>query len=221
MALSFKRTYLICYNLLQTTLWTLCFLQVFGALLRTRLGYRAFRSAEPFARAGQALAWMEVIHAGTGLAGGGVSAAFIQSLGRSVVLFAILGKIWESADMTAAILVLVWSLADVFRYVFYIASLFNNCPYWLVWLRYSLFLILYPIGIVSEWLIYLHTLRYFDDTRLYSINLPNPWNFAFDFGVYARIMLVSYLYMGPYMYRYMLGQRRRKLRGNSSGTKED
>jgi very-long-chain (3R)-3-hydroxyacyl-CoA dehydratase len=43
-----------------------------------------------------------------------------------------------------------WSLVEVPRYLFYALNIFNAVPYPLLWLRYSLFAVLYPTGITGE-----------------------------------------------------------------------
>lgn len=65
--------------------------------------------------------------------------------------------------------------------------------YGLLWLRYSGFLALYPIGVSSEltmvWLA-LHAIR----TRgLLSLTLPNAANFAFDYYIVCVIGMLVYL----------------------------
>lgn len=46
-----------------------------------------------------------------------------------------------------------------------------------------------------------------------GIAMPNRWNFAFDYGVWNRGVLVVYAYFGPSMFKYMVKQRRRKVHG--------
>lgn len=43
-----------------------------------------------------------------------------------------------------------WSVTEVIRYTSYALKQFEAVPGWLHWLRYSAFLVLYPIGISSE-----------------------------------------------------------------------
>lgn len=49
-----------------------------------------------------------------------------------------------------ALMAISWSLVEVPRYVFYLWKLVSNSvPYWLLWVRYSLFIVLYPTGITG------------------------------------------------------------------------
>jgi hypothetical protein len=50
-----------------------------------------------------------------------------------------------------AALVLAWSIADTIRYAYLAANLWGAAPKWLIWLRYTMFYPLYPIGISAEW----------------------------------------------------------------------
>lgn len=206
-----RKAYLLAYNTTQLTLWSLSLISLAISLAQFGESCEAYRAAAVWARRGQALAWAEVLHAAAGLAGGGAAAAFVQTAGRSAVLFAVLDHVVQTPCGLAAALVATWGLADVPRYAFYIATLVERTPGWLLWVRYSFFLVLYPIGFGAEWLIYFATLAEVDRTGLHAVTLPNRWNFAFDFGVWNRAVLVSYLYFAPTMFLYMLRQRRKKL----------
>jgi very-long-chain (3R)-3-hydroxyacyl-CoA dehydratase len=47
-------------------------------------------------------------------------------------------------------MVLAWSLTEVIRYSFYATSLVSEVPYALLYLRYTTFFVLYPLGAGSE-----------------------------------------------------------------------
>jgi len=47
-------------------------------------------------------------------------------------------------------MVLAWSITEVIRYSFYAFNLLGYNPYVLLWLRYTTFFILYPVGASSE-----------------------------------------------------------------------
>ncbi|CDF37580.1 unnamed protein product [Chondrus crispus] len=214
-----SKLYLNVYNTSQGFLWMRVLVSILWFLL-----LRLFRPNNswtlqevyyiyiPYAHRGQSLAWLEVMHAAFGLAGGGVATAFVQCLGRYVVLVYVVEPIafMHSAWVTT-IMLFAWALADVVRYLFYIQSYLSRPWQTVLWLRYSLFLILYPIGIVCEWLIYYFTLEYVDSQELFAVRLPNAWNFAFDFGIWNRIVLLMYLYFGVFMFTHMVQQRKKKL----------
>lgn len=213
------KLYLGCYNTVQLVLWAQVALRILSntavSLLRDDekvTALTSFSACIPYAARAQTLAWVEVVHAALGLAGGGVAAVFIQCLARYVVLVDVVVpiEVMHSA-WTTVIMIFVWSLGDVVRYAFYLRAMASKRPGVLLWLRYSLFLVLYPVGIVSEWLVYLFTLSYVDETDMYAVKMPNAWNFSFNFGVWNRIVLTVYFYFGPFMFLHMLKQRRKKL----------
>jgi very-long-chain (3R)-3-hydroxyacyl-CoA dehydratase len=47
-------------------------------------------------------------------------------------------------------MLLAWSATEVIRYSFYGFTLLGKIPSWLLWLRYTTFYLLYPIGATSE-----------------------------------------------------------------------
>lgn len=167
--------------------------------------------SKDWARYGQALSVMEVLHAMIGFAGGGASAAFIQMLGRSAVLFGILPFTTSVPCSLSTALLGTWAASDITRYIFYLSGLIGQTSGLLLWARYSLFLILYPIGFAAEWMIYYLSLAEVDEKALHAVRLPNAWNVSFDLGIWNRGVLVSYIYFAPSMYLYMLRQRKRKL----------
>ena len=54
-----------------------------------------------------------------------------------------------------SLLLIAWSTGEVIRYSYFTLMLSGYAPGIIVWLRYSAFVIIYPIGIGSEmWLVY-------------------------------------------------------------------
>lgn len=205
-----KSVYLVLYNSIQVSLWSAVLVYLIAAF-KNDFPFLHNATALEYATRAQTFAWLEVIHAAVGF-GGGISTAFVQCLGRFVVLAFVINAVPPiQHTILTSLLLLSWSVADVIRYSFYISSFVGGPGKVVLWLRYSMFLILYPLGITSEWLVYYHTLDFIDSTSLYRIELPNSWNFAFDFGTWNRFVLTLYFYFGPYMFLHMVRQRKRKL----------
>lgn len=57
--------------------------------------------------------------------------------------------------------------------------------------RYTAFLVLYPVGAVSEMVLLYRGLPFVRQRDLYSIHMPNKWNFAWDYAVFIQVRLVS------------------------------
>lgn len=142
---------------------------------------------------------------------------FIQCLGRFAVLSWVITPIVSTHTRVETwLLFFVWAIADIVRYSLYLLTLIRVRPLSVLvksitWMRYSLFIVLQPIGLVCEWVTYWNTLKYVDEDEVYRVRLPNRINMAFDFGIWNRIVLGVYVYAGPYMMRHMMQQRRRKL----------
>ncbi|KAF3654326.1 Very-long-chain (3R)-3-hydroxyacyl-CoA dehydratase PASTICCINO 2 [Capsicum annuum] len=104
-------------------------------------------------------------------------------------------------------LVISWSVTEIIRYSFFgTKEAFGSAPSWLLWLRYSTFLLLYPSGITSEVGLIYSALPYITESGKYSLRMPNKWNFSFDYYYAGLVALGS-----PHMYGYMLGQRKKAL----------
>lgn len=77
--------------------------------------------------------------------------SFIQVGGRSLILFGIIQAEERLHDQSAVFwLFYFWSLAEVFRYPFYMLQIYDRGVYIITWLRYSAWILLYPLGIASE-----------------------------------------------------------------------
>ncbi|KAF8599469.1 PTPLA-domain-containing protein [Ceratobasidium sp. AG-I] len=107
-----------------------------------------------------------------------------------------------------ASMVLAWSITEVIRYSYYAFNLAGTEPKILVYLRYTTFYILYPLGAASEAALIYQTLPR-------SSPLSGKWS-PYDFlrGVFFIIWWPG-LYV---MYTYMIKQRRKVLGGGKART---
>ncbi|XP_030064643.1 very-long-chain (3R)-3-hydroxyacyl-CoA dehydratase 2 isoform X2 [Microcaecilia unicolor] len=105
--------------------------------------------------------------------------------------------------------VVAWTITEIIRYSFYTFSLLNHLPYLIKWARYTLFIVLYPMGVTGELLTIYAALPIVRKTGLYSINLPNKYNFSFDYYTFLILVMVSYIPIFPQLYFHMLHQRRK------------
>jgi very-long-chain (3R)-3-hydroxyacyl-CoA dehydratase len=144
-----KQIYLLAYNTLCAVGWCVVLMTVSKELYETGDVALAASSATPMVTALQAIACMEFVHSVVGLVSGSPLNAFFQLVGRNVIHF---GFIYpkNTANLYVVSLYFAWSMAEVIRYPFYGLSVINSCPGPLLWLRYSAFIVLYPIGILSE-----------------------------------------------------------------------
>ncbi|KAE8670470.1 aquaporin TIP1-1 [Hibiscus syriacus] len=68
--------------------------------------------------------------------------------GRTHFLLAIVLRIHEVQEVPAVFITFfAWSLTEVIRYSYYALNIFGGCPSWLTYLRYTTFIVLYPLGL--------------------------------------------------------------------------
>ncbi len=86
---------------------------------------------------------------------------------------------------------------EVPRYAFYVSSLLQKkVPFPLFWLRYSLFMVLYPAGITGEWF----TLRAaLPALRAAALPLPGGFSLRLDATAFITSLLYVYFAAGPFM----------------------
>ncbi|PIG88289.1 hypothetical protein AARAC_005941 [Aspergillus arachidicola] len=193
--LSPKRAYLLFYNAISTILW----LRILLAVLTTHDPASTYTTLEPWTRWTQTLAVAEILHSAAGLTRSPVFTTFTQVFGRSVQVWAInyAFPVITAHSWAYPAMLLAWSAADTVRYSYFVVMLAGiPMPAVLKWLRYSLFFILYPIGISSEWWLMYHA--------------ANATSSLVVAGIFY-FFLVLYVPGTPMMYKYMVKQRRKTL----------
>ncbi|KAH6755243.1 Protein-tyrosine phosphatase-like [Perilla frutescens var. hirtella] len=209
---SVRRIYLTVYN------WTVFFgwLQVFYITVTTlqQSGHQSVYAAveKPLILA-QSAALLEILHSLVGIVRSPVTATLPQVASRLYVTWGILYSFPEiRTHFFVASLMISWSITEIIRYSFFgFKEAAGFAPSWLLWLRYSTFLILYPTGITSEVGLIYNALPYLKETGKYSIRMPNALNFSFDYYYSALLVLAFYVPGSPHLYGYMLGQRKKAL----------
>ncbi len=84
-------------------------------------------------------------------------------------------------------------------------------PYPLLWLRYSTFVILYPLGVASEMTMVYLAMPSIRKERPLSFSMPNSINFAFDYYWFCWLAIACYVPGLPELYFHMLRQRKKIL----------
>lgn len=85
-----------------------------------------------------------------------------------------------------------------FRYPYYISQLYKKEIYILTWLRYTMWIPLYPLGIICESIVILRNIPYFEETQKFTISMPNEWNFAFHLPTFLRVYLLFLTFPGMF-----------------------
>lgn len=82
------------------------------------------------------------------------------------------------------------------------------------YLRYSGFLVLYPIGILGECLCMWQAVQLFNKSEHFKhwpYPMPNRANFELSLKTFYMVMLLAYIPGGAHMYTHMLTQRKKAL----------
>lgn len=196
-----KKVYLKLYNLFQFIGYT--YVLTVMAIRYAKLDYDSvadtYEHVGPAMKFLQLLQYLEVMHPLFGYTRGGVLVPFLQVSGRAFVLFVMIEA--EPRMHTKPVvfyLFVMWSMIEVVRYPYYISQLYKKDFYILTWLRYTMWIPLYPIGIICEAIVILRNIPYFEETQRFTVSLPNEWNFAFHMPTFLRVYLLFLTFPGMY-----------------------
>ncbi|OXA50868.1 very-long-chain (3R)-3-hydroxyacyl-CoA dehydratase [Folsomia candida] len=139
----------------------------------------------------QILQMLEIAHAVFGFTKTSIPMSIMQIMGRNVILFGTINpEVRLHSHSFIFFLFYIWALADIIRYPFYMMQMYNVKPYLMTWLRYSCWIPLYPMGILSECVIIFNAITFFEETQKFSLLLPNSLNATFYFPALMRIYLL-------------------------------
>ncbi|VDK54145.1 unnamed protein product [Anisakis simplex] len=160
----------------------------------------------------QTAAILEIVHAAIGIVRSPVGTTAIQVFSRVTVVWMVLYKVVSARDSIGVpMLLLAWSITEVVRYSYYALSLINSVPRLLVWMRYTFFIILYPMGASGEVFTMFAALPEVALRKHFTIEMPNAANVTFSFWWYLIGLILFYVPGFPQMYFYMFGQRKKVL----------
>jgi len=217
MAGALKNAYLLAYNLAQSAGWFFVLTTIISKYAATSSYSEAASAATPAVLFVQSLALLELVNSLLKIVPGSASSAFMQLFGRNAILF-----FWlycsDLANGAVFGMYLTWSISECIRYPFYATSVFDSSPSLLVWMRYSAFAVLYPIGIAFECAV-MHTSMPVI-SNLYPLTVAGANLTPMLSYVYAAY---AYGVCGVALYRYMLKQRKKVLgrtKGENNGGDE-
>eukprot|EP01062_Namystynia_karyoxenos_P058405 TRINITY_DN49954_c0_g1_i1.p1 TRINITY_DN49954_c0_g1~~TRINITY_DN49954_c0_g1_i1.p1 ORF type:complete len:823 (+),score=349.38 TRINITY_DN49954_c0_g1_i1:85-2469(+) len=170
--------YLLCYSAYQAQGWTKAFVGVAQGLLDGKAGL--WESVGGTVSFFQYLGLMEVAHAALGLTSSSAAMTLLQIFSRIAVVSVVTeySELYKSNPIWIKMMLFAWTLTEMVRYTFYSVSQLRDLlttvkgvliamkkargdklgeardafpvPGPLVWLRYSLFIVLYPMGVAGE-----------------------------------------------------------------------
>lgn len=209
---SLKTAFLFIYNLVQFLGFSWIFfnmtvrLFIFG---KDSL-YDTFHTMSDVMFFCQTLASVEILNAAFGLVRTGVFPVFIQLFGRNFVLFIIFGSLEEMHNQPAVFFVFyVWSAIELFRYPFYMLGCCNTEWKTLTWLRYTVWIPLYPLGALSEAVAVVQSIPIFDEKKLFSIPLPEAFGTSVPFSYFLRVY-PALMFLGLFINMHHLYKQRKK-----------
>ncbi|KAK3710041.1 hypothetical protein QZH41_012425 [Actinostola sp. cb2023] len=192
-----KTFYLVLFNLMQSVLFGYIVFKMLAGLALQGLDSipGTYDAVSDVLATCQLAAIMEIIHPASGLVKTNVLTPFMQVAGRNLVLFLVLVPNEElHKDPVVFALFLAWSSIEIIRYPFYIAQTLNVPIEPLIWLRYSAWIPLYPVGILSEATLIWKAIPLLEKSQRFSFSLPNAFNFSFSFSFFLKFYLLFMIY---------------------------
>lgn len=210
---NFKTGFLLLYNLVQFLgfSWIFVNMSVRVIIIGEDSLYDTFHSMADMMFFCQILASVEVLNAAFGVVKTGVVPTLIQVVGRNFVLFIIFGSLEEMHNKPVVFFVfLLWSAIEVFRYPFYMLACLNTEWRTLTWLRYTVWIPLYPLGVLAEAVAVIQSIPMFDKTRLFSLPLPKAIGTSISFSRFLHIYLIL-MFLGLFFnFKHLYKQRRKR-----------
>lgn len=181
----------------------------------------------------QNAAVFEILNAACGFVKSNVVITTFQVLSRVMVVVGVVmatpeGKVSPGLPLA----LLAWSVTEIIRYGYYALNIVNAVPHFVVFLRYTTFIALYPIGklqviqqitlansylfpgVTGELLCFYWAQSYAHKNTVWSIEMPNAWNATFSYFYFLWFVMLLYIPLFPQMYLHMFAQRRKILGGS-------
>ncbi|KAH7350120.1 tyrosine phosphatase-like protein [Plectosphaerella cucumerina] len=200
---SIRNAYLVLYNAASAAAWAVILTRTI-TIFTTRGPAAVPDGVATLTQWTQTAACLEILHSLLGIVPSPIATTMLQVLARCAVLWGYVRPFPASARHPAyTSMLLAWSITEVVRYTYFVSILNGFKPKWLVWLRYSMFYVLYPIGFLSECaMVYL---------------AAGPLKQRGEAWPYISYFCLSLYVPGSYvLYTYMMKQRRKVLRNLKS-----
>jgi len=199
-----RRIYLFCYNTFMFCgfLYAFLILTIKYSAEQDEFVPKAFQTVGNIFKFLQLMSILEVLNPLFGYTKGSLFEATIQVGGRLIWLFVMIDSEPRMQEKPVVFyLLLVYASIEIVRYPYYLFRVYDMEVGILTWLRYTIWVPLYPIGFICEGVIALRNIPYFEETEQFSVQLPNKYNLSF----YFPNMIRAYLLFGffPLLYTQM------------------
>ncbi|CAH1432410.1 unnamed protein product [Lactuca virosa] len=215
---SLSNLYLFIYNSVQALGWAIALFRIVIDFVSTKSINGAYASAGDLICLLQTLGFIEVLHGALGIVPSGFLFPLMQWGGRTHFVIAIVHRLLEVQKSPAVFITFVaWCCMEIIRYPFYALNCLGNCPSFLTYLRYTAFIVIYPIGVLGEMWIMYQSLPVIMEKNLfanYFSALP------FTYYTFVKVVLICYPFLWLQLYLYLFKQRRSKLRTRNEKQKK-
>ncbi|XP_067625972.1 very-long-chain (3R)-3-hydroxyacyl-CoA dehydratase hpo-8-like [Eurosta solidaginis] len=218
--------YLFVYNAVQVVGWSYILYQLINYYLLQGQQFRAQVDLWDYTRLAvivfQNAAFVEILNASFGLVKSNPVITTFQVLSRMmVVIGVVMATPTGKTSPGLPIALLAWAITEIIRYGYYALNILNCMPYIVVFLRYTTFIALYPIGVTGELLCFWWAQSYARTNTVWSAQLPNKWNATFSYFALLWIVMLLYIPLFPQMYLHMFAQRKKILGGRGSSKTQE
>ncbi|KAI1299262.1 Very-long-chain (3R)-3-hydroxyacyl-CoA dehydratase 2 [Halotydeus destructor] len=226
MGLTAVKIYLIAYNLVLLAISITALVKILKYNISDGFKLKDFPLAGSYGQASHyvrilfIVQFMEILHTILGFTKGSPVMGVVQVMARGLVFFAFMeAEPKVQNNRTSGLLLVVWCMGDIARYPFYILKLMDVELFPVTWLRYTAWIVLYPMGITLEGVVAYYNKEHLEKTGRFSYPMPNLTNFAFHMSSFLYYYLPLLPLGGLNMMYYMKSQRAKVL--NSSKPKRD
>lgn len=168
----------------------------------------AYASVHRVVSACQGATLLETVHALLGLTRSGAAGNFAQWAGRTHCWFVLTQVAALHSHPATLALLLAWALSDVVRYAWAALTVLGLCPRSLTWLRYTIFIPLYPAGTLAELTLLVRAVPAATaGSVVRHLALPNVLNVSFDYSFFLLFVLIIYPACWLHLYRHVFRQR--------------
>lgn len=208
---SLIKPYLIGYNLIQTIGWSYLLYQLI--LYYSKPSQKTlYETVKCTVIIFQNAAILEVVHAVLRFVSSSPFVTAQQIASRVIVVCGVLMVTEASRETIGLPLALfAWSVTEVIRYGNYTLTLIGYVPYIIKWLRYTTFIVLYPIGVTGELLCMYEAEKEVGRTKLWTMEMPNSVNFVFNYQYFLILVMLAYIPFFPQLYLHMFTLRKKVL----------
>jgi len=213
--------YLFFYNLVQAIGWTAIAIMAVAPYDAHDSHVGLYADVKTLLNVFQTLALLEVLHSATGLVRSNPFLTAVQLASRVFLIWGVLYIVPEAQDQVGVLLICIaWCITEIIRYCFYMGAIANTIPYPIQYARYTLFIILYPLGVCGEMLCIYHALPHVRDRGIWSVSLPNAANMSFNYFYVLIAIALTYFPLFPKLYLHMFALRRKVIGGEQHAKKD-